>query len=466
MGFEDGATGASGAAVATEPRGEGAKDLDTRAILRLFLPLSLSDVIMILAGPILTVGLARLAAPETSLAAYSVVQNVAILLESPIIMLLHASTALNRYQGLYQPLRRFMVLANLAITAVYLAVAFTPIYDGLFATVLGQPAAVVAAARPAFQLMLLWPAAIGWRRFHQGLLINRGKSGSIALAGLARLAALAVITFAGVVLRTPGATLAGLALAASVIAEAAAVTLFSRPIVRGGYFEAAEPPPDWAPRTVGAIARWYWPLAMTQILVWTVRPLVNGGIARSASPEIGLAAWPVAWATVTMVGNSVRAVQQLALGFLASRQHYVKLRRFTWSVGLAASAFMALLAFTPAGTFYLEWVLGLRGDLVGLARATLPALAVAVPYPLLLALEGWLQGLLIRAGQPRWVNGAALVGGAVTLAVVYAGALFWRLPGAPLGALALVAGILAENGVLYLAAGGERRRWATKPLSP
>ncbi|MCL6451947.1 MAG: hypothetical protein K6T75_11695 [Acetobacteraceae bacterium] len=456
------------------PRSAGiaAPGLTVWAILRVFLPLSLSDVIMILSGPILTIGLARLAAPETSLAAYSVAQNVAILIESPIIMLLHASTALTRYRGLYRPLWRFMVAANLALTALYLAVAFTPLFDLVFRGVLGQPPAVVAAARPAFQLMLLWPAAIGWRRFYQGVLINRRQAGRVALAGLARLGSLALVTFLGVVLRAPGAALAGLALAVSVIAEAVAVTLFawkgrprgggigrpegsggrgeSREDLGEGAEEATEPPPAWAPRTVRAIARWYRPLAMTQVLVWSVRPLINGGIARTVSPEVGLAAWPVAWSTVIMVANSVRAVQQLTLSLLSGEPEYRLLRRFVWAAGLVASAVMALLAFTPLGLGYMRWVLGLRGGLEEIALAALPALKVAVGYPLLVALQNWLQGLLIRSGRPRLVNAAAVVGGLVTVAVVYAGALIWRLPGAVLGAVALVTGLLAELGVLFV----------------
>lgn len=443
------------AAVGAQPRAS-REDLTPKRLLRLFLPLSLSDVIMILSGPILTMGLARLANPETSLAAYSVTQNVAILLESPIIMLLHASTALTRYRGLFRPLRRFMVLANLAVTAAYLAIAFTPVYYVLFRDILGQPETVVSAARPAFQLMLLWPAAIGWRRFYQGVIINRRQTDRIALAGFARLGSLAVVTYAGVVLRAPGAVLAALALVVSVIVEAAAVTLFAK---ASGEREATEEPPAWVPRTVRRIALWYWPLATTQILVWAVRPFINGGIARTVEPEIGLAAWPVAWATVMMVANSVRAVQQLTLSLLTGRQQYLVLRRFVWGVGLAASGILALLAFTPLGSGYMEWVLGLRGALEDVAQAALPALRLAVLYPLLLAEQNWLQGLLIRAGQPRWVNGAAVAGGVVTLVVVYLGALVWRLPGAPLGMLSLFGGILAEVGVLYAAAREHKRGW-------
>lgn len=429
------------------------------AILRLFLPLSLSDVIMVIAGPILTIGLTKLAHPETSLAAYSVAQNVAILLESPIIMLLHASNLLSRYPETARPLRNFMLWANALLTVLYALLAFTPAYDWIFRGALGQPDAIADAARPAFQAMLLWPAAIGWRRYYQGLLIIHRRSSLVAYAGFARIGSLALVTLLGVLGRAHGATLAGVALVVSVIVEAAAVTWLARPILQSGVADPGASAPEWAPRTLGQIALWYWPLAMTQILVTVVRPLINGGIARSVDPELGLAAWPVAWSTILMVANAVRMVQQVALTLLHDRQSYLMLRRFTLTAGLAACGVMALLAATPLGLGYMEWVLGLKGGLASVADAAMPALSIGVLFPLYTALQNWLQALLMKAGRTMVVNAGAIVGGAVTMVAVYAGALVWRLPGAQLGITSLLCGAAVELTLLALASLPQRRGW-------
>ncbi len=282
----------------------------------------------------------------------------------------------------------------------------------------------------------------------------------MAYAGFARIASLSLVTMLGVLGDFHGATVAGMALVTSVIVEAAAVTWLSRPFLKAGGAEQGEvEAPEWAPRDVWQIARWYWPLAMTQILVWVVRPLINGGIARTPDPELGLASWPIAWTTIGMVANSVRMVQQLALTLLKDRQSYLLLRRFVWMAGLAASLLMALLAFTPLGLGYMEWVLGLRGGLAAVALAAFPALQVGVIYPLMVAQQNWMQGLLVRDGRTKMVNAGALTGGTVTMAAVYAGALIWHLPGALLGVIALAAGGLVELLVLYAASGPQRERW-------
>lgn len=440
-------------------RGAGAGALTYGTILRLFLPLSLSDVIMVIAGPILTIGLTKLANPEVSLAAYSVAQNVAILLESPIIMLLHASNLLSRYRETYQPLRHFMLWANALLTVLYALLAFTPAYDVIFRTLLGQPDAIADAARPAFQAMLLWPAAIGWRRFYQGILIQHQRSSVVAYAGFARIGSLAAVTALGVMGRAHGATLAGVALVVSVIVEAAAVTWLARPVLKQGVADPDAEVPGWAPRTIAQIALWYWPLAMTQILVTLVRPLINGGIARSVDPELGLAAWPVAWSTILMVANSVRMVQQVALTLLQDRRSYLMLRRFTLTIGVAACGLMGLLAVTPLGRLYMEWVLGLKGGLATVADAALPALGFGVLFPLYIALQNWLQALLMKDGRTLVVNAGAIVGGSVTLVAVYAGALIWRLPGAVLGIVSLLCGAAVELLLLAWASRPQRRGW-------
>jgi hypothetical protein len=198
---------------------------------------------------------------------------------------------------------------------------------------------------------------------------------------------------------------------------------------------------------------------MTQILVTVVRPLINGGIARSVDPELGLAAWPVAWSTILMVANAVRMVQQVALTLLQDRQSYLMLRRFTLAAGLIACGVMALLAGTPLGLGYMEWVLGLKGGLASVAAAAMPALSLGVLFPLYTALQNWLQALLMKDGRTLMVNAGAIVGGAVTMVAVYAGALIWRLPGAQLGIASLLCGGAVELVWLTLASRPQRRAW-------
>lgn len=415
-------------------------------LLRQFLPLSLSDLIMVLAGPIIIAGLARLPGQEIHLAAYGVAEAVAILVESPIIMLLHASSALARDPRAMQVLRRFMLWANLGLTAFFAVLAFSPLYDVVFRGWLGQPEAVADAARPAFQVMLLWPAAIGWRRYFQGILIARKRSARVGAASIFRLGSLALTVAAGVLLRWPGAIVGCLALAVSVIVEAAIVTWYAR-----AEKPAGEPLPH-LPHTMGAVAAWYAPLALTSILIWVSKPAVNGGLARATEAGLSLAAWPAIWTTAMLVANAIRMVQQIVITQASSPENYAVLRRFTWWAGGAASALMALIGLSPAGGQFLTQVTGLAPHLTAVS---VPALRLLIFFPLGIALQNHFQGLLIRSGRTRAVNLGALMGSAVLLITLLAGVRAGWL-GTVAGAAATIVGQAAEVAVLYYLTARER----------
>lgn len=410
-------------------------------------------MIMVLAGPIILFGLAMLPDQKIHLAAYSVAEAMAILIESPIIMLLQASTALSRDPLAYHSLKRFMYQINLGLTLLYAVLAFTPLYDLIFSGWLGQPPAVAAAARPAFQVMLLWPAAIGWRRFYQGLLIAHKRSGKVGLASIFRLASLAVTVAIGTLLRLPGALVAGLGLVVSVLVEAAAVTFYAERELRHCTWEGTD---ESLPHTVGGAARWYAPLGLTAVLIWASKPALNAGLARAGEADLSLAAWPAIWTTMMLVANAIRMVQQLVIKEATTPENHVVLRRFTISTGVAASLVMSLIAFSPAGGSFLRVVTGLTGDL---AAVSLPALKIGMLYPLGVALQNHLQGLLIRVGRTQAVNLAALLGSGVLFATMIAGVRVGGL-GTVVGVTAVMIGQVVEVLFLYGLTRQERAKLA------
>ncbi len=86
--------------------------LTTKEVLRAWWPLAMSWLLMALELPAISAVVARLPAPEANLAAYGgVVFPVALIIESPVIMLLAASTALSRDQESFRRLRGYMMWA-------------------------------------------------------------------------------------------------------------------------------------------------------------------------------------------------------------------------------------------------------------------------------------------------------------------------------------------------------------------
>ncbi len=119
-----------------------------------------------------------------------------------------------------------------ALTTLQVLVALTPLYYLITQGLIGVPGSIAAPVRLGLMILLPWPWAIGHRRFHQGLLIRLGRSPSVRIGTVARLAGTFAARAVGHPLRLPGVVVAALSTAAGVLCEAAFVGLRVQPQVK------------------------------------------------------------------------------------------------------------------------------------------------------------------------------------------------------------------------------------------
>ena len=84
-----------------------AAELTNRRILSFWLPLAGTWLMMSVEGPFLAAVIARLPNPTENLAAYGIAFVLALVIESPVIQFLSASTALVSTRNTYVAMRRF-----------------------------------------------------------------------------------------------------------------------------------------------------------------------------------------------------------------------------------------------------------------------------------------------------------------------------------------------------------------------
>jgi len=206
-------------------------DRSPRAILVFWFPLALQWIMMALEGPFLAAVIARLADPTFNLAAYGVAFAFAILVESPVIMLMSASTALVEDAGSYRKLRGFAVALNVLSTGLLVVLLIPPVFDAVLRWGLGLPPEVADLVYGSLWILLPWPAAIGYRRFLHGLLIRAGQTRRVMLGTFIRLGTMGAtgLVLAGSGL--PGAWVGAAALSMGVVVEAAVAWRMSRGVV-------------------------------------------------------------------------------------------------------------------------------------------------------------------------------------------------------------------------------------------
>jgi progressive ankylosis protein len=144
------------------------KPLSQRDILLFWLPLAATWILMASEGPFLAAVIARLPDATFNLAAHGVAFALAVLVESPVIMLMSAATALVRDERSFTKLRRFSWMLNALGTGLLLLALMPGPYQWLTGSLMNLPREVADLTYGALWFYLPWPAAIGYRRFLQG----------------------------------------------------------------------------------------------------------------------------------------------------------------------------------------------------------------------------------------------------------------------------------------------------------
>jgi hypothetical protein len=395
---------------------------------------------MAIEGPYIAAIVARMPAAAHSLAAYGVATALAWLIESPIMMLLSAGTALVHGRASYLALRRFAFALNGLVTAGMLVLAIPAVFRFVGETLIGLPPEIAHLAHLATTIMIPWPAAIGYRRFYQGILVKHHLTRRVAYGTVVRLTTMSA-TAAALAFKTslPGAVIGAIALLSGVVVEAAASRWMAHALV-ADLMTRDEEPETGALLTMRDIARFYFPLALTSMLSMALGPLVTFGLGRGRAPIESLAVWPVVQATGFMFRSGGVAFQEVGI---ALRDRVVG--RTGLVLGILASVLLALLAFTPAEAFWFQRVSGLSPSLASFAILPMRILVLLPFLEYLLSVQraGW-----IVARRTGVVTVATAIEGAGLAFMLFAAVGPLSMIGAVGGAIAMIVGRLAANAYL------------------
>jgi hypothetical protein len=424
--------------------------LALRDVLATWLPLAGSWLLMGLELPLVSAAMARMPHATVSLAAYGgLVFPLALLIESPILMLLTASTALARDRQAYHVIRRFMVVAASLLTVLHAMLAFTPLFDIVAGTLIAVPEPVREPARLGLRIMLPWTLSIAYRRTQQGVLIRFGRAHAVTWGTLVRLATLATVLGLGLALQSwPGIAVGTLAVACSVMAEGAFAGLAVRPVLRSPEFlgGAGVPvrstgPAAAEPLTMARFVRFYTPLSLTPLLNFIALPLSSAAMSRMPNALESLAAWPVLAGSVFAVRSLGFAFNEVVVALMDRPRALVPLRRFAWGASALAVVLLLALAATPLGDLWYERGSALPPGLAHLARS---GLWLLVPMGAVSVWQSFHQGLLVHAHRTRAVTESMLVLLLAHVTALGIGVAWASVPGILFAALALTLGGLAQ----------------------
>lgn len=380
---------------------------------------------------------------KVNAAAFLIVMGVAIFIESPVIDLLSTGTTLGVDKARFNVLTRFTLWTMAWVTVAHCVVVFTPLYGWVATALLGARPEVAEAAWPGLACMPFWSAAVGWRRYLQGIMIRAGVTRPISWGTLVRIAAMVGVGWGLTrVEGLPGLAVVGLALSAAVFAEAVYIHIVSRPVVRS----LPERDDSAEPVSFGRIFRFHAPLTLSTMLMLSTPLFMSRSLASAPDPVVSMAAWQTAGTLLWLFRTVTFALPEAVIALYRVGRERVLWRFCAWVGGVLSAA---VLGFHLTG-----WDMALfrgffQSDAAVAERAAL-AFVFCAPLPVLGAVMNYYRGLLTahHVTSARLVAITAALGGLLVSLWVLGGT-GW--PGVVVAAVALGIGQTVELTALVLA---------------
>jgi Na+-driven multidrug efflux pump len=194
---------------------------------------------------------------------------------------------------------------------------------------------------------------------------------------------------------------------------------------------------------LGRLLAIWWPLALTYLLVTGGTPIINGSINRLPLREhtADLASFAIFLRCIIILHSPLLVTREIAIRMSVDRAGSRRALLFCLGAGVIVAALEAVLGTTPLGPHLFR----LFTDSGDLARRAHRAFLVVSPVPILIAVRGVYQAHQIRVDDTLFVGLGTLVRLALTALLGLLIAPHLDISGPMLGALCLVAGLIAES---------------------
>lgn len=412
-------------------------------ILKFWLPLLATWLMMSAEGPYLTALIARMPAPEFNLAAYGVAFSIALIVESPVIMLMSASIALVEDKTSFLKLRKFVYTVNVILVLLMVLLIFNPIYEIIFIDLLNLPLRVAHLTHIAVALLIPWAPSIGYRRFYQGVMIKYNKTRLVAYGTIIRLAAMSLSAFSLFTLtKLHGVVIGAASLSVGVITEAVATRLMSSKIV--DKIINSEGGKDIS---YSEIWKFYYPLVLTSFISLGIHPIVTFFLGQSRMSLESLAVLPVLNSLVFIFRAFGLSFQEVGVALLKGKDEFVTLRNFASVIAVGVVAGLGIISFTSLGDTWLIKVSGLSVELADFAK--LPLMIYAI-FPATTVLINFQRALLVSTRNTKPITYATVIEVLGIIGVLTIGIKLFDMIGVAAAVLAYTIGRLMANGYLMI----------------
>jgi hypothetical protein len=143
------------------------------------------------------------------------------------------------------------------------------------------------------------------------------------------------------------------------------------------------------------ILRFWYPLALTWLMMAMEGPFIGAIVARLPDATFNLAAYGVAFSLGLIIEAPIIMILSAATALIKSRQNYEKLWQYTNILNLMITLIMAIILIPAVFDVIALRILGLEA---AIAELTYEATFALLPWPAMIGIRRFYQGLMIRRG--------------------------------------------------------------------
>ncbi|MCE9558136.1 MAG: hypothetical protein K8R88_04225 [Armatimonadetes bacterium] len=414
-------------------------------LTKLYLPLALSWLMMSLEGPVSTGILSRMPDSKVQQAAFFALLSISLFIESPAIDFISTATTLMKGKRSYLSIRNFNLLLSSVSTVVHILFALTPLFDFVTQTILNLNPQITAAMHGPAICFIPWTAAVGWRRFHQGVIIRSGETKRIGQGTMLRLA---TMLLSGILLshfgNLTGLMVVALCLNISVVVEATFATWACNSYLRK---QAQIDNIEDQPLSMKQLMSFHLPMTASTMIAFAGMPLVASFLSRYPTDAVlNSAAWSVALTVSWPLRAMTFAIPEVIIKTIGDHTLPV-LRNFTIKIGLICMAIGVGMGFTGLDMIIFTQVLNAKEEVARAAHVAILYMSIA---PIATATSAYYRGLLTAAHETRARMFSIGVSVGALFLVLNLG-LWLNWPAIETACYSNLLAFVAETGYLYLA---------------
>lgn len=414
-----------------------AKKLNFPILLKFFIPLALSASLVTISHVIINATLARSTNPVVVIASYSVAISLFGIFERCAVILRQTCATLVRDKHSFALVSRLSTYLLSTIFILSLIIGYSPIGELFFLNILGVKDHMLEPTMSAYRVLMFVTIFSGIRCLYHGVIISNLRTKWLTIGMVMRLIIMSLLSW--FLLKTGNVNdgyigayifLVGMAI------EALVSVIEGRQLVK-------KMPAKKADHLIvhrSQVMRFYLPLLMASLIAVIISPAINAVLGSSGKAEIAIASYAIAFSLLNLLLSFTSYLHQIVINFYEKDSKVVV--RFTLLISFLPGLLLCGIAFSPAGVWIFQNVMGVSGELL---EQSLFAVKFFIIFALCFPWLDFINGVLMLKGQTKIMTYSQA--GNVIMTIIALFIIIFILPngGGMIGALAQSIGVVAET---------------------